>query len=206
MITKNEYKSLDQAYEHFNKTLFKKSLPNVLITFQRKANSKGYFAPDRFTGRQDESTTHELALNPDVFGSRSDMEILSTLVHEMVHVWQQTHGRAPRRAYHDRQWANKMEEVGLMPSATGEPGGNKVGQHMTHYIIEGGPFETSCKKLLASDWKLNWNSSWVMPSKAVPVKSKVKFTCPSCECNAWGKPTLNLVCGDCDESMISEDA
>jgi predicted SprT family Zn-dependent metalloprotease len=47
---------------------------------------------------------HELALNPDEFIGRTDEMILSTLVHEMCHVWQQTYGKSPRRGYHDRQW------------------------------------------------------------------------------------------------------
>ena len=66
-------------------------------------------------------------MNPDHFG-RSDEEILSTLVHEMAHVWQQTHGRPPRRCYHDREWAAKMREIGLQPSTTGQPGGQKRGK------------------------------------------------------------------------------
>ncbi len=41
-----------------------------------------------------------------------------------------------------------MERVGLMPSDTGEPGGRKVGQSMTHYIIAGGPFDMACDELL----------------------------------------------------------
>jgi hypothetical protein len=45
--------------------------------------------------------------------------ILSTLVHEMVHVWQETYGNPSRRGYHNRQWAEKMREVGLQPSSTG---------------------------------------------------------------------------------------
>jgi hypothetical protein len=36
--------------------------------------------------------------------------------------------------------------------------------------------------------------------------SKTKFTCPGCGANAWGKPDLNLVCGDCDERMEAEEA
>jgi predicted SprT family Zn-dependent metalloprotease len=43
---------------------------------------------------------HELALNPDEFTRRTDEMILSTLAHEMYHVWQQTHGTPPRRRYH----------------------------------------------------------------------------------------------------------
>jgi predicted SprT family Zn-dependent metalloprotease len=73
----------------------------VLVTLQRHAKARGYFAPERFNGRTHKATVHELALNPDTFTGRTDEEILSTLAHEMAHVWQQTHGEPPRRSYHD---------------------------------------------------------------------------------------------------------
>jgi hypothetical protein len=50
-----------------------------LVTLRRHAGAKGYFAPERFTGRVEKITAHELALNPDVFTGRSDELILSTL-------------------------------------------------------------------------------------------------------------------------------
>ena len=50
-----------------------------------------------------DSIAHELALNPDTFTERSDESILSTLVHEMCHAWEHTHGKVPRRGYHDKQ-------------------------------------------------------------------------------------------------------
>lgn len=42
--------------------------------------------------------THEIALNPDHFAGRSDEDILSTLVHEMVYAWQRAFGKPSRRA------------------------------------------------------------------------------------------------------------
>lgn len=80
-------------------------LPDVLVTLQRHAKAKGYFSPERFMGRVEKTAVHELALNPDEFTGRSDEQILSTLVHEMVQVWQQAEGKPVRRSYHDRQWA-----------------------------------------------------------------------------------------------------
>ena len=35
-------------------------------------------------------------------------------------------------------------------------------------------------------------------------RSKVKFSCPECGANAWGKPTLNLICGLCDEALLPQ--
>jgi transcription elongation factor Elf1 len=36
--------------------------------------------------------------------------------------------------------------------------------------------------------------------------SKTKYTCPGCGLNAWAKPEVNLVCGDCGETMEPETA
>jgi hypothetical protein len=101
-ITITAYQAFQQAYDFFNRELFAGSLPQVLVTLQRHAKTYGYFSPQRFSGRIDKSAVHELALNPDGFHGRTDALILSTLVHEMCHVWQETHGTPPRRGYHDR--------------------------------------------------------------------------------------------------------
>jgi hypothetical protein len=53
-ITPIEYNGLQAADDHFNAALFESKLPDCFITYQRKANSGGYFAPDRFAGRLDD--------------------------------------------------------------------------------------------------------------------------------------------------------
>jgi predicted SprT family Zn-dependent metalloprotease len=196
-ITKEQYDAFQKAYDFFNKELFGASLPAVLVTLQRQAKARGYFSPERFVGRSVEEVAHELALNPDHFG-RTDEEILSTLVHEMAHVWQQTHGTAPRKSYHDREWAAKMKEIGLQPSSTGGPGGKETGQSVTHYIIEGGRYALAVAKLKASGFSLRWQSrSGQEAERQKKAASKTKYTCPSCELNAWAKPGVVLICGEC---------
>src|SRR5438270_9025684 len=157
--TKLEYQGFQKAYDFFNKELFGGSLPQVLVTLQRHAKTYGYFSPERFRGRIDKTAVHELALNPDGFASRTDAMILSTLVHEMCHVWQQTHGKAPRKGYHDRQWAAKMREIGLQPSSTGEEGGKETGQSVSHYMLPSGRYAKAYAKLAASGFQLHWQSA-----------------------------------------------
>lgn len=94
-------------------------------------------------------------MNPVYFSIRTIKATLSTLVHEMVHQWQFHFGEHGRRGYHNKQWAARMERVGLMPSDTGEPGGRKVGQSMTHYIIAGGLFDMACDELLTGHFRLS---------------------------------------------------
>ena len=51
LITQVEYQAFQDAYDFFNAALFGARLPQVLVTLQRRAYSKGYFAPERFDGR-----------------------------------------------------------------------------------------------------------------------------------------------------------
>jgi hypothetical protein len=148
-ITPVEYSGLQAAYDHFNKELFDGKLPDVFITYQRKARSLGYFAADRFNGRLDKAGRHELALNPDGFIGESDKEICSTLVHEQHHVWQHAKGTAPKRGYHDREWAAQMKLNGLQPTSTGMADGRETGQHMTQVIS----VPTECEEVPIS-WAL----------------------------------------------------
>ena len=98
-----------------------------LITLQRKSHTLGYFSSNRFSEALGQKLIDEIALNPDHLEGRSTREALSTLVHEMVHLWQAHFGDVSRGGYHNAEWAAKMEEIGLMPSETGEPGGKNVG-------------------------------------------------------------------------------
>ena len=175
------------------------SLPDVLVTLQRQAKARGYFSPDRFSARDGQSAAHELAMNPDTFTGRTDRDILSTLAHEMAHVWQQSEGKPPRRCYHDRQWAGKMIEIGLQPSDTGTIGGKTTGQNMTHYIIEGGAFAKAYQKLEKEGFRLNWQSAPASTAAKAKKASKTKYTCPECGQNAWAKLGASLICGDCYE-------
>jgi hypothetical protein len=196
-ITITEYQGFQRAYDFFSREMFEGNLPQVLVTLPRHANTRGYFSPERFSGRVDKTAVHELALNPDNFTGRTDEMILSTLVHEMTHVWQQTYGKPPRRSYHDRQWAAKMREIGLQPSSTGEEGGKETGQSMSHYIIPGGRYAKAYAKLAATGFQLHWQSIPATEQARGKKASKTKFTCPECGLNAWAKPDAHLICGEC---------
>lgn len=212
--TQETYSALQAAYEHFNRELFAGALPECLITLQRKEKRMyGYFWEQRFEEIDGEQKTDEIAMNPQHFKQRTPEEVLSTLAHEMTHQWQAHCGTPSRNAYHNREWAEKMESIGLMPSNTGIPGGKKTGQQMTHYIISGGLFERVCAALLFDGFHLSWGEIVADIDENQVEKgggsgkgktTRVRFTCPACDANAWGKPTLKLICGDCLVLMIAE--
>lgn len=203
-ITLREYGALDGAYHFFNERLFAGWLPLCLITLHRHPKARGFFCPDKFEHREQGERTAEIALNPDTFQGRTDLEILSTLVHEMVHLWQHYRGRPSRSGYHNKEWADKMEEVGLVPSSTGAPGGERVGQKISHYI-EFGRFSLAAKELIDSGFKLSWQSPHGQGGSAQKT-TRAKFTCPCCQQNAWARPSAYLICGDCLQRMVTENA
>lgn len=206
--TEQTYREFQDAYTYLNAKLFG-TLPNCLITMQRHARSFGYFCHNRFVNsREPNRHTDEIALNPSYFASRTERGVLSTLVHEMAHLWQFHYGKRPRSGYHNRQWADRMIALGLYPSDTGRPGGKETGYHMTHYIVEDGPFDIACRELTAAGFRLSWLENDGMFGSQPPVTTKLvagrtdssnrwKYTCPKCGLNAWAKPGVSLACGVC---------
>ena len=211
-----EYQQLVKAFDFFNKKLFEGKLPEPLITLRGQRSCLGYFRNGSFNSREKKAKLEvdEIALNPDYF-KRSEQEVLSTLVHEMCHAWQQHFGeRKSRLAYHNKEWANKMIEVGLMPSHDGTKEGKITGQKMTHYIIEGKEFDKFCNQLLKRKFMLNFKRIPEMQFKTrsgkaagsgTTKKSKVKYSCNICGLNAWAKPNVSLKCGDCDRMLDCHD-
>ncbi len=227
--TKDAYEELDRAYSHFNTELFKGQLPGCLITLQREKKTYGYFSAERFINQGDKSFTDEIALNPAYFGVVPLQEVMQTVVHEMVHLWQHHFGKPGRRRYHNREWAEKMKGVGLMPSDTGKPGGKQTGERMADYAIEGGVFEQALEKLVSSSYRITWldrvpgkhvsadvlqaaleggvegvdPNNVLAPEQAISnsKQTRAKYTC-ACETKVWAKPGLHLLCGECSGRFV----
>src|SRR5712691_9136374 len=85
--TEQAYSELQHAYDVFNTRLFAGQLPSCLITIQRKNRTYGYFSGERWN---------------DQAGAVTTEEVLSTLAHEMVHLWQHHCGTPSRSTYHNK--------------------------------------------------------------------------------------------------------
>lgn len=152
--TMQMYTFVQDAYDFFNDRLFDGQLPACLLTLQRDSNVMGYFSSNRWQQGSSKTQVHEIALNPSFFITHRPLELMQTLVHEMVHLWQHEFGRPSHRAYHNKEWADKMESIGLMPSSTGEPGGKRTGQKMSDYPIKNGAFYLQCVVFSQMGYKL----------------------------------------------------
>lgn len=207
--TEKQYQVLQDAFDYFNEALFKDSLPQVMLTLNRERNTFGYYVPSIWTDDKGVEQWGEIALNPDYIlkdGKRTDKEVYSTLVHEMCHLWQEYDGSAPRRCYHNKDFSEKMERVGLITSSDGTPNGKRTGQHVTHYIKEGGAFDLAFqampKELLIPCHTL-FSLKGEAKKKIKKARPKtVTYFCPKCGATVKGKEDTNVICGDCMEKML----
>lgn len=135
------YDRLEEAFSYYNEHLFEGKLSPVFFTVRsgetkdKSTTTLGYYWKKVFAHK--DNPISEIALNINAFAERSLLDILSTLVHEMAHQWREEISTEPSSDHnkdggHDDIWANKMMQVGLIPSNTGIPGGRKTGKKMTH--------------------------------------------------------------------------
>lgn len=203
--SRETYDALHEAFDFFNDRLFGGKLPPVMMTIHRKKNARGYFWAEQFREKNDASLkVDEIALNPESMG-RTTKDVLSTLVHEMVHLEQQHFGKPGKGGYHNKEWGDMMDEVGLEPTSTGHPGGARTGKKVTHMIVAGEPFDMACDALLARGLDLSWFTVPQAPVAKAKDLSKVKHTCPDCDNKVWGKLGIRVFCGDCDVQMLAEE-
>ena len=216
-ITPVEYCGLQKAVDHFKAELFEDALPDVLITYQRRAHSAGYFSPDRFSGRADKPGAHELALNPDVFTGqyrRGDLPDARTRDGSRV-------AARLRQALGGRLSQPRMgaEDEGGRPSAQLDRRDRRQGDR----LVDDGlrhprwPLRQSLRQA-RRHWledELGERPSQRFESGGGGPKnggggpegggsSKTKVTCPQCGQNAWGKPDLAISCTPCGTPMMPE--
>lgn len=251
--TEEIYIKLQKAFQRFNEELFEGKLSNCVITLRANKKTAGYFYKNRFGTKENDTLCHEIALNPEWFAITENIDIYQTLLHEMTHQFQYEYGTPSRNGYHNQEWADKLESVGLMPSHNGRPNGKKTGQNMSDYVIPGGRLEEIYKSLVSENCIVTWYDRIILSSnlseplkasleqqiksiqqsgigvdklhekneivktlskieiiKAKPPgdnseKNKKKYSCPGCRNNVWGKPNMNIVCGDCLKQFILQD-
>jgi predicted SprT family Zn-dependent metalloprotease len=255
--TEQAYAELQRAFDHFNMYLFDSRLPDCLITFQRSNNTMAYFSPKRFVSSKTGEHVDEIAMNPEYFPAFPLIEVLQSLVHEMVHQWQHHYGTPSVRSYHNKEWAQKMIDIGLMPTSTGTEGGAIVGQKIMDYPIPSGLFQRCSLELFKSGFAISWFDRYpakvasvhdlslvidkwretlsqaaiasdicpadeqliamalIAPIQSVDaqdsfsapakIKTRHKWECPQCKVSLQGKPSLNVICGVCNQKFVDLD-
>lgn len=90
---------------------FKLAIPELALTLERLRSTRlGHFQP----GHNGFGLRGEIAINRSYVGRQNYWRTLATLLHELLHAWQQAHGRPGLGNYHNRQFQAKALGYGLV--------------------------------------------------------------------------------------------
>lgn len=96
---------------------FKLEIPKLVLCLDRlPLNRYGHFRE----GHNGFGLEGEIAINSRYLtGERATWEILGTLLHEMLHAWQATHGTPSQNSHHNAEFRRKAAEFGLLIDENG---------------------------------------------------------------------------------------
>ena len=124
-----------RAFDFFNQLHWGGRLPTPMLgSFRQPPNGRklGHYRP-RSWRAPDGSLRDELIVYADLALERGMPEVLLTLLHEAVHVWQEHQGQ-PSGAHHNQQWHREAARVGLVTS--GPTGATSAGEAFTRAVEE----------------------------------------------------------------------
>ena len=200
--TPSQFSAYQQAFDYFNQALFESQLPDCMLSFsRRRSSSHTLFTAEQWREKAG-SAAPEISLNVKQLSEDVPIEAMATLVRQMVHLWQERNGNPSSTGYYNREWAEKMENVGLIPTATGVPGGKRTGKGIHHFIEPNGRFERAFRKM-SSECFWPFLPAVFAGQKRRGGSDKVSYKCIGCGAKAWGKGGLEMVCG-CGQVFAGE--
>lgn len=226
-ITKVIYSKMQVAESEIEKFFFtskgKEKFPPVLyaINYSCERCCVAYVRPNSLYDTDKKEIVQYLCFNPNYL-NRTFKETLSTMVHELCHVYETAYIHIPRGGYHTNAWCDLMRGCGLEPVFF-----NPSRTAVSHKIIEGGLFDEFAKyfiekygdnyfNLTIHDWDDDEPTEPTEPTPNNPDapaplrpdnwgkrpktynRNKIKYVC-SCGVKVWGKPNLKIACAVCSE-------
>lgn len=221
-------KVIDEIDSRFFSGKGKAKIPEVVFAINNKCRTciVAYVQPDALYDKKTDTKLQYMGINPDYL-DRSLGEILSTVCHELCHVYEHAFIHIPRGGYHDKQWSELMTDCGLEPVYN-----NSSKTSVTHKIIPDGEFaefveyfkekygedyfnivsySTEIMKRTRKELGIEDNDEDTPKADNAdkPIKkynrNKIKYTCPDCGAKVWGKSGLNIYCNDCECSFEEEN-
>lgn len=219
-ISYNEcvYSTIQKAIKAIEEKFFtgkgKHPFPDIVVSLNNRCGDRvaAYVSPQYMYDKIKKDKIHYLAINTDYL-DRDARETLATIYHELCHVYECTYIHIPRNGYHSKAWEGLMLDAGLRPVYQ-----NKAKTSVGTEIINGGEFDVFVTDFLAEHgafllpvrYKKNMalqkpegSESQYRPTadnadkeQKTYNRNKIKYKCPLCGTSVWGKPSLELFCGN----------
>lgn len=190
-----DIKLLERAFNVFNRVYFEGKLPKVAITIQ-SAKCYAYITTSKvWTDSQDRY--FEINLSAEYL-NRNIENVLSSLLHECVHLWNMIHGRKDTsngNRYHNQVFRKEAEERDLIISYDKSIGWSITtpSERLIQVIKDNGLYENIDHARITKDTQEN----------TIRKKSSTrKYICTCCSTNIRATKNVNIICADCMALMV----
>lgn len=194
---------LMQAFNAINKHFYNGELEKPIITVKegKKKNAYGWIETSK-NWIQGKTERYEINISCDYIGERTVAETISTLMHEMAHLYNiQNEIKDTSRAgiYHNTKFKETAEAHGLQISYN-----EHIGWSLTKLTPETEKWVDENINIKGfSVYKLTKEK--ISKGKAKPKQSMRKLVCPCCGLIARvTKPNVKLLCIECNEELKEE--
>lgn len=202
---------LEKMFRALNQDFFGGELEEPIITIQSTPRAYGHVTVAK-TWRRKDDWRHELNIGAETL-ERPIENVAATMLHEMVHLYNMAHGVkdcSRGGVYHNKKFAAEAERRGLVVEHDERYGWTKTSpsEALLDYILEWEWTDIDMNRGIGwnpppSTGGKNGAGSAPGAERPKAKSSTRKYICPCCGQSVRATKVVNIICGNCNETMIT---
>ena len=200
---------LNKIFDLLNAEFFEGALSRPTITIQSTPKAYGHFSLRADTWISKVGATHEINIGAGTL-ARPIEEVAATLLHEMVHYWNDTNGVkdcSRNGTYHNKRFKAKAEECELNVECHPTYGWSLTSpsDKTLEFCLENDLTEIRLSRIDAFFLVPVGKGNGASVPTDNPAKKKTstrKYICPCCGMSIRATRDVNVACLDCDEQLV----
>ena len=199
---------LNKIFDLLNEEFFENELSRPTITIQSTPKAYGHFSLREDTWVSKLGGTHEINIGAGTL-SRPIEEVVSTLLHEMVHYYNYERGVqdcSRGNTYHNRKFREEAERRGLIVEHSDKYGWSHTSPSdlLLDFVLENDLSDILINRNEFSGFQMGGTETHSGTSITPTAKksSSRKYICPCCGTSIRATKKVNIGCLDCGVPMI----
>ena len=199
---------LNKIFDLLNEEFFENELSRPTITIQSTPRAYGHFSLREDTWVSKLGGTHEINIGAGTL-ARPIEEVVSTLLHEMVHYYNYERGIqdcSRGNTYHNRKFREEAERRGLIVEHSDKYGWSHTSPSdlLLDFVLENDLSDILINRNEFSGFQMGGTGthSGTPITPTAKKSSSRKYICPCCGTSIRATKKVNIGCLDCGVPMI----
>ena len=200
---------LNTIFNLLNERFFNNELERPVITIQSTPRAYGHYTPYNAWSVKGEKGMREINIGAGTL-TRNIENVVSTLLHEMVHYWNDMNGvkdTSRGGTYHNKKFLAKANECGLLITHSDKYGWSHTepSEEILAFCVEHDLTEIRLCRFDFEALRISGagTHSGNFPTIGIERKksSSRKYVCPCCGMSVRATKEVHVMCMDCEEEL-----